>query len=90
MVAINMGQGLSRINLVKNGKKYESGLKSVTVLEGKENEFESLFTELAAKVSDHFLSITCCLNYELQKGRHDFNITVFCYRPLIEVPFLLF
>lgn len=32
--------------------KIVGGLKSVTVLKGKENEFESLFTELAAKVRD--------------------------------------
>jgi hypothetical protein len=33
--------------------KMVGGLKTVIVLEGKENEFESLFIELAAKVRDH-------------------------------------
>ena len=36
--------------------KIVGGLKSVTVLEGKESEFESLFTELAAKVRDYVSS----------------------------------
>jgi hypothetical protein len=41
---IDMGESLPPDKVV-------GGLKSVTVLEGKENEFELLFTELAAKVS---------------------------------------
>ena len=43
---IDMGESLPPDKVV-------GGLKSVTVLEGKENEFELLFTELAAKVRDH-------------------------------------
>ena len=44
--AIYMGESLLPDKIV-------GGLKSVTVIEGKENEFESLFRELAAKVRDH-------------------------------------
>ena len=41
------------------------GLKSVTVMEGKENEFESLFRKLAAKVRDHDKK---CYYYDLCKS----------------------
>jgi hypothetical protein len=33
--------------------KIVGGLKHITVLEGKENEFESLFRELAAEIRKH-------------------------------------
>jgi quinol monooxygenase YgiN len=46
--------------------KIVGGLKSVTVLEGKENEFESLFIELAAKVRDHDKE---CNYYDLYKSK---------------------
>lgn len=46
--------------------KVVGGLKSVTVLEGKENEFELLFTELATKVRDHDKE---CNYYDLYKSR---------------------
>ncbi len=46
--------------------KIVGGLKSVTVLEGKENEFESLFTELAAKVGDQDKK---CNYYDLYKSK---------------------
>lgn len=45
--------------------KVVGGLKSVTVMEGKENEFESLFGELAAKVKDHDKG---CNYYDLYKS----------------------
>lgn len=41
------------------------GIKSVTVMEGKENEFESLFKELAAKVRD---CDNGCNYYDLYKS----------------------
>lgn len=56
---IDMGESLPPDRVV-------GGLKSVTVLEGKENEFESLFTELAAKVRDHDKE---CNYYDLYKSR---------------------
>lgn len=46
--------------------KIVGGLKTVTVLEGKENEFESLFIELAAKVRDHDKE---CNYYDLYKSK---------------------
>lgn len=45
---IDMGESLPPDKIV-------GGLKSVTVLEGKESEFESLFTELA-KIRDYVSS----------------------------------
>lgn len=56
---IDMGESLPPDKVV-------GGLKSVTVLEGKENEFELLFTELAAKVIDHDKE---CNYYDLYKSR---------------------
>ena len=46
--------------------KIVGGLKTVTVLEGKENEFESLFIELATKVRDHDKE---CNYYDLYKSK---------------------
>jgi quinol monooxygenase YgiN len=46
--------------------KIVGGLKSVTVLEGKESEFESLFIELAEKVRDHDKE---CNYYDLYKSK---------------------
>ena len=43
---IDMGESLPPDTIV-------GGIKSVTVMEGKENEFESLFRELAVKVREH-------------------------------------
>ena len=41
------------------------GIKSVTVMEGKENEFESLFRELTVKVREHDKE---CNYYDLYKS----------------------
>lgn len=45
--------------------KIVGGLKHITVLEGKENEFESLFRELAAEVRKHDKE---CNYYDLYKS----------------------
>jgi quinol monooxygenase YgiN len=49
------------------------GLKHVTVVEGKENEFESLFKELAVKVRKHDKR---CNYYDLYKSEQTRNYTV--------------
>ena len=55
---IDMGKSLPPDKIV-------GGLKSVTVMEDKENEFESLFRKLAAKVRDHDKK---CYYYDLCKS----------------------
>lgn len=55
---IDMGKSLPPDKIV-------GGLKSVTAMEGKENEFESLFRKLAAKVIDHDKK---CYYYDLCKS----------------------
>ena len=49
------------------------GLKHVTVVEGKENEFESLFKELAAEVRKHDKR---CNYYDLYKTEQSRNYIV--------------
>ena len=49
------------------------GLKHVTVVEGKENEFESLFKELAVKVRKHDKR---CNYYDLYKSEQPRNYIV--------------
>ena len=56
---IDMGEFLPSDKIV-------GGLKTVTVLEGKENEFVSLFIELATKVRDHDKE---CNYYDLYKSK---------------------
>ena len=56
---IDMGESLPPDKVV-------GGIKHVTVMEGKENEFESLFTELAVKVRDHDKE---CNYYDLHKSK---------------------
>ena len=56
---IDMGESLPPDKVV-------GGIKHVTVMEGKENEFESLFTELAVKVRDHDKE---CNYYDFYKSK---------------------
>ena len=55
---IDMGESLPPDKIV-------GGLKHVTVMEGKENEFESLFRELAREVRKHDKG---CNYYDLYKS----------------------
>ena len=55
---IDMGESLPPDTIV-------GGIKSVTVMEGKTNEFESLFRELAVKVREHDNE---CNYYDLYKS----------------------
>ena len=55
---IDMGESLPPDTIV-------GGIKSVTVMEGKENEFESLFRELTVKVREHDKE---CNYYDLYKS----------------------
>jgi len=55
---IDMGKSLPPDKIV-------GGLKSVTVMEDKENEFESLFRKLTAKVRDHDKE---CYYFDLYKS----------------------
>ena len=55
---IDMGKSLPPDTIV-------GGIKSVTVMEGKTNEFESLFRELAVKVREHDNE---CNYYDLYKS----------------------
>jgi quinol monooxygenase YgiN len=53
------------MNEILPPKNVVGGLKSVTIMEGKENEFESLFRELAVKVRDYDKG---CNYYDLYKS----------------------
>jgi quinol monooxygenase YgiN len=59
---IDMGESLSSDKVV-------GGLKSITVMEGKENEFESLFRELVTKVRESDRKYNCYDLYKSERPR---------------------